>query len=683
MAQGKKLSSVLLYVYIPGLLVIAILAVLNFFIYRQEFGFFYNIYANELTQTKSAIKQRFQSALIAAESTRAFFVSSQSVTKDEFTSYAEILTRNMSSGTIALPITLEWIDPQNKIRYVYPMNADNAKIIDLDLNQYPNRLLPITKAVSSKSSVITEPIMLAQGYPGLLLYTPIFKADQYQGQVVVVIRLANLLAPTAGNYPTYNKFDYIQTSNFIVPFDNDIIVNNNGEQVINPQGQLAKNATAQKYLAIDKGVLSESIVFADKAWQLKFSPAYIAEVNKRFAIYIIVSFLFAFSSILFLWALHKRRDQISKEKARAEALILGIGDGVVACDKSGKVIFINSAAEKLTGYSSTDSIGKAYDEIWSLQNSKGNAIPPQKRLIHLAITKKTVINVSVANHLYIQKKNGTRFPLAATIAPIIVDNIFEGAIAIFRDITKESEIDRMKTEFLSLATHQLLTPSTAIKWLSDVLLKGDLGPINKKQKFNLQSIYTANESMINLVNSLLNVSRIESGRIMVKPEPTELPSLLNEIKTELTSRLSAKKLSLDINTEKNLPKINIDPRLISEVYKNLLTNAIKYTPAKGNITVTIKKIKNGIISTVTDDGYGIPTEDKKKIFSKFYRGANITEIEKDGNGLGLYLVKQIIDVSGGQIGFNSTPGKGTSFWFSLPLTGSKPKAGEVTIAATN
>ncbi len=680
MRENEGATRALKYVVVPGLLILIIIIALNFFLYKREFAFFHNIYNNEVAETASLVKRRFQSVLIAAETTRAFFVSSQEVTKEEFDSFASILTKNIESGVIAMPAIVEWVDAKNIVRYVYPNNEATVKVAGLDLNQYPNRLSPIIKAKNTRSPVISEPIMFIEGYPGLLLYSPIFKGDSYLGEVVIAVRLANLLAPIQGTSPLYKKNQYIQTDNFIIPFDDDMIFNNNGERVINPQGDLVKSPIAQEYSASEKGVVSDSFIFADKNWQLKLSPAYIEEANKRAVIYAGVSLLFISAIIIFLWVLQKRREQLLKEKARIEALILGIGDGLVACDKSGIITFANKKAEELSGYVAEEAIGKSYYDIWHLVDAKGVDIPVKDRLFYRALTKKEVINVSTDSHLYIVKKNGTRFPLASTIAPIIADGKIEGAIVVFRDITKESEVDRMKTEFLSLVSHQLLSPSSAIKWTADLLLGGKFGKLNEKQLEYVQNIHASNESMIGLVTSLLNVSRIESGRMIVDPKPVNLHDLAGEVVRELDNKIKEKGHKFSLDAEAGLPQINIDPNLIRQVYKNLLTNAIKYTPAKGNISVTITKDKDSIISKISDSGYGIPEKDKKRVFEKFYRGENIVSVEKEGNGLGLYLVRQIVEVSGGKIWFESEINKGTTFWFSLPLSGSKAKAGEVTIS---
>ena len=218
MEKKKKLAGIFKYVVIPSFLLLIIAVVVNFFVYKLELTFFHNIYNNEIADTKSLISRRFQSALMAAEGIGALFISSEDVSEREFELFGSTIVKDAASGALAMSITVEWVDSQNNIRYIYPMDEDNAKIVNLNLNQYPNRLSPITKARTTKSPVVTEPIMLGQGYPGILLYSPIFKGDEYLGQSVVVIRLSNFVAPVAGIAPIYEKNEFIQTDGFIIRF---------------------------------------------------------------------------------------------------------------------------------------------------------------------------------------------------------------------------------------------------------------------------------------------------------------------------------------------------------------------------------------------------------------------------------------------------------------------------------
>ncbi len=374
--------------------------------------------------------------------------------------------------------------------------------------------------------------------------------------------------------------------------------------------------------------------------------------------------------------MQKLLKELNAERAKDGAILSSIGDGVIATDDAGKIIFINPKAESLLGIRLIKVMGKDYDSTFAEYDEKGILVPSQERPIWQTLHSGQI--VSVTSHLY-EKEDKTRFPVSTSIAPILLNGKTIGAIDVFRDITHEKDIDRMKTEFISLASHQLRTPLSAIKWFLQILADGDVGALTKEQAEIVDNINQSNERMIDLVNSLLNVSRIESGRIIVDPELTDLRQLVKEVEGEIQPKLIEKKQVFTFNAPEDLPKISVDPKLIRQVYMNLLTNAIKYTPDDGHITVSISKNDTEFISEVSDTGYGIPAKDQDKVFGKFYRGENITTVETDGNGLGLYLVKAIIESSNGKIWYKSEERKGTTFWFSLPITGMQAKSGEVVL----
>lgn len=368
--------------------------------------------------------------------------------------------------------------------------------------------------------------------------------------------------------------------------------------------------------------------------------------------------------------------RIAEGKARQEAILSSMGDGVVAISDKGEVIFANSQALSQLGVELPQMLGKHLISAIPVVGEDGTSVSSEAHPMQQALLRGRKITNS---DLFFCKKDGLPFPVAITASPIILMGALIGGVLVFRDITREKQVDKMKTEFISLASHQLRTPLSAMKWFSEMLLSGDAGQLTNEQREMVNNIYLSNERMIELVNSLLNISRIESGRIIIDPRPTNLKKLIDEVLFELTPKITQKKHNVVVSVHSALPEINIDAKLIRHVYMNLLTNAIKYTGDNGEIHIIISRGQNELISQISDNGYGIPAAQQDKVFQKFFRAENVAKIETDGTGLGLYLIKSIVEASGGRIWFESAEGKGTTFWFSLPLSGSHPKDGEVSI----
>ena len=673
--NSKKTVSVWTYVILPGIIILFAIIALNWFTCLLEISFFENVFKSQFDVSTTLITRKFQNSLAAAEDLGAFFEGSEDITKKEFDAFAS--TAIKVRKPLGISLTLEWIDQDNLIQYVYPNDEDNDKIVVTDYNRYPDRLAPLLKAIETKSPVTSEPTILGRGYSAILIYFPVYKEDKYLGSTVSVVRLSELFTSAIDASHTYEKNGYLKTNKYIIPLDGSLIYTFNGEQVINFQGETIKNSESDQYISPSRTEAIEDIVFADKNWEIRITPNYFFEVTKIMWFFTSISFTFGILIIILLYIIYNRQKKLIEEKSLIGALLSGIGEGVVACDKNDKIIFSNDITSKLIGYTQKEIIGKSYFDIFKITDEKGNYISKEMRIFTKAISTGNMIPVSLNNHYFLIKKDETRFAFTAMTSPIWINGVVDGAIVVFRDATKENEIDKMKTEFLSLAAHQLLTPVSAINWLSELLLSDKKKMKGAKKKELLTNIQISARTMSGLINSLLNISRIESGRIIVEPEPTSLKDLVNRLLEELKNKIEEKKQKVTLSVDSKLKKINVDPRLIGEVYKNYLTNAIKYTPENGKILIEIKIKNKEVISKVIDNGYGIPKNEQAKIFSKFFRGTNIVKIEKDGNGLGLYLVKQIVDVSGGKVGLESELNKGSTFWFTLPLAGSKPKAGEV------
>lgn len=370
----------------------------------------------------------------------------------------------------------------------------------------------------------------------------------------------------------------------------------------------------------------------------------------------------------------RKRDQekLAQEKAEDEALLTSIGDGIIATDNEGKIIFVNKTFEEQIGWSEKEVVGKITEAILEMQDESGNKLTGSNRPINIALSTKKKVTTT---H-YLVRKDKSKFPATIVATPVILKGKIIGAIKVFHDVTAEKEIDEAKTEFVSLASHQLRTPLTAINWYIELLNKRGLTGLDTKQKEYVSAIYQASRRMVDLTNALLTVSRLELGKFALSIEVINLKQAIDKSLDDLTPLISEKK----INVEKDYPSdindysIFYDAKFLNIIFQNILSNAVKYTPTNGKVVIKIAKLSRDKFEvSISDTGFGIPKEDQHKIFGKLYRGANAQSIDQYGTGLGLYTVKSILDKTGGSIKFKSEEKKGTTFLINLPLKPVKPK----------
>ncbi len=382
--------------------------------------------------------------------------------------------------------------------------------------------------------------------------------------------------------------------------------------------------------------------------------------------------------------LHIEKQKLLEINAKDEAVLLAIGDGLIVTDNNGLITMVNLAFEKMLGWKASEVLRKDYTKIVPMIDEKGNIVSKEERLRHLTLIPGKEIKetktkyYSMIESYYYVRKDKTKFPVVITSTPIILGNKIIGAVEVFRDVTREREIDKAKSEFVSLASHQLRTPLATVNWYSEVLFSERLGKLNSKQKQYMKEIVNGNARMIRLVNALLNVSRIELGTMEIRPQLTNMKGVVQNIIKSYYQKYKSKNIVLKESYEKSLPMIKTDPNLASIVVENLISNAIKYTPSGGNITVEVRKGKDKryLDVIVEDNGYGIPEKQQKQIFTKLFRADNIKSKVTDGTGLGLYIVKSIMDKIEGKINFVSKENVGSKFIASFPMSGVKKISGE-------
>lgn len=366
------------------------------------------------------------------------------------------------------------------------------------------------------------------------------------------------------------------------------------------------------------------------------------------------------------------KSNVEQEKAKDEAIISSIGDGLIVTNSEQTIEIINKASEELLGFTNNELLGKKLNDILPMRKENGKTVIATRQPIQMVLTHRIRVTDTT---FFLERKDGNLFPIYIVAAPVIINNKVEGAVIVIRDITHEKEIDKTKTEFVSLASHQLRTPLTAINWYVEMLLAGDAGVLSEEQRSFMEEISNGNQRMVALVNALLNVSRIDLGTFAIDPSPTNLVEISDNIIEELSPLINTKKTHIIKKYEKYVPLINADPQLTRIVFQNLLSNAVKYTPNEGTVEIDIAKVESEIHIRVKDTGYGIPKKQQSKIFTKLFRADNVVERETDGTGLGLYIVKSIVEQSGGKIWFESKEDDGTIFYVIFPLKGMKKKEG--------
>jgi PAS domain S-box-containing protein len=362
-------------------------------------------------------------------------------------------------------------------------------------------------------------------------------------------------------------------------------------------------------------------------------------------------------------------NEVNARRERWEAVFQFAEEGIVIFDKSGRVVGFNPAASKLTGFAGGEAMGRTFTEVVrtvSLEGVNLASLSPIRRVLAdgEVVTKREQL---------LQTKAGTTLWTEISYSPIYDDaGVVTSGIAVVSNIQKEREIEAAKSDFISIVSHELRTPLTAIKGFLSMLLKKDFGGLSDKQVHFLGRVYQTNQRMIGLVEDLLDMSHIESGKIRLKVMPLAMEPLLGEVVTELSSKGHERQITLKINRKHKLPLVLADETRLRQILTNLIDNAIKYSLPKSEVIVEFKVQGSELVTSVRDQGVGITAAHIERLFQRFGRIYNPMSMQAGGTGLGLYIVKNLVESHGGRIWVTSREGKGSRFSFSLPVAKQLP-----------
>jgi PAS domain S-box-containing protein len=351
--------------------------------------------------------------------------------------------------------------------------------------------------------------------------------------------------------------------------------------------------------------------------------------------------------------------RISEQKWAAT--LASIGDAVIATDAEGKVTFMNAVAEGLTGWNSREAYSRPITEVFNVIN-ENTGLPVENPVVR--VLEEGII-VGLANHSILVRRDGTRTPVDDSGAPIRDQNrMITGVVLVFRDITERKKAEQIKDEFIGLVSHELKTPLTVLTGALNVAMMEDI-PFEEKKTL-LEDVAWSAETMADIVDNLLELSRYQANRLTLTPEPIEITRVISRITKQSSKKSDKHRLVTSVSPD--LPAVIADPTRIERILDNLISNAIKYSPEGGEIRITVQRQNNDIVLSVLDQGIGIAAADQELLFQAFQRLENPRWTGIQGVGLGLVVCKRLVEAHGGRIWVESEQGKGSTFFFTLPLS---------------
>ena len=372
--------------------------------------------------------------------------------------------------------------------------------------------------------------------------------------------------------------------------------------------------------------------------------------------------------------LKNEREAVTESRSRLASVLDSIVDGICVFDVDFKIRMINPVMESWLGVRGADIEGRACDSVIKCASETGDAVIDS----FARLLKESSNEAGKHLGLNLIAKGGRIIPISVAASPVIQDGRINGLVVVLRDVSVERGVDRAKSEFVSIASHQLRTPLTAMNWYVESIMSGDFGELPDQVRQSLNIVLISGRRLANLITALLNVTRIEMKYYRIVSELVSLKEICEGVIGEVRTAADEKRVTLSFKAAR-LPKVQLDPNLIKIVVQNLVDNAVKYSFEGGSVAIDLSRDGEMAMLRVKDDGMGIPEEQQRSIFQKMFRAENAVQNVPDGTGLGLYIAKAVVEDFGGKIWFESEFGKGATFFVVLPLKGIKPRSGTQTL----
>jgi len=376
--------------------------------------------------------------------------------------------------------------------------------------------------------------------------------------------------------------------------------------------------------------------------------------------------LFLFAIILIFVTIFVINISYTNAVKKAQVSIFSsLNEAAIVLDSKGNILLLNERAEKLIAITSQNAIGKHVDSVLKLYTDQ-TVIPYS--LYGLANSKDKKQNFTFS----LQLDNGNRTEVLITVAKNIIGKSNQTLITLL-DTSQEKQLEEMKVDFVSMAAHELRTPLTAIRGYASLLQMHYATKLDESAKELLTRLLVSTTTLTNLIDNLLSVSRIERNDLIVEQKPLDLGIIVKDIFNSYRQEALTRKQQFFLNLPENLPQVMADPFRIGQVFINLISNAITYTPEGGKVTISVSIKSDHLEVTIQDTGEGIPKEAMPRLFTKFFRVSGSLEQGSKGTGLGLYITKSIVELHKGKIWAESAMGKGTTFTFTIPIATEEQK----------